>query len=142
MGVMDAWRGVLSLLLLAVLAGAVQAGENRKPPVVEQAALFLSADGRPAVERLTVNAGYNFGLVAIRRQVHVEAGASVALPVLFIAVDRGPAPPAKPTGAGVTFATTLAALRSDLLRMAEARQPIPPNPASRGVAEPSRPMPK
>ena len=64
-------------------------GQYRKPPVHQNAVLFLSRGPAPPLTRLSVKgAGYNFGLVAAHRPVSVKAGETVSVPVLFVAVNK------------------------------------------------------
>jgi hypothetical protein len=96
-------------------AGCRQAvGRYRKPPVREDAALFLFDGPAPRLERLVEpNAGYNFGLIAVQRSVRIPAGSSASVPVLFAVVDK------LPEGEGSDLAGALATAKDDL---------VPPEP--------------
>ncbi|KKK94603.1 hypothetical protein LCGC14_2681200, partial [marine sediment metagenome] len=64
-------------------------GKYRKPANAYNMALFVFEGPRPAMDRLSANAaGYNFGLVAIKRNVTVKARSAGSLPLLFLRLDR------------------------------------------------------
>ena len=66
------------------------AGPYRKPPVRQDAALFLWPEGQARrLTRLSLKgAGYNFGLVAAYRPIRLPAGKTLTLPLLFLAVEK------------------------------------------------------
>ena len=62
---------------------------RREPPAAHNMALFLFDGPRPTVDRLSANAaGYNFGLVAVKRPVTVKAGSAASVPLLFLNLNR------------------------------------------------------
>jgi len=86
-------------------------GPRGKPPIHQNAALFLFDGPGHRVERLVANnAGYNFGLIAIRRSVSVKAGAAASLPLLFVAAD-GPI-----KGKAIDLAAVLDALKDEIVK--------------------------
>ncbi len=83
-------------------------GEDRQPPVHEDAAVLLFSGATPKSTRLVApNAGYNFGLAGIEVPLIVKGGEKLSLPVLLISLDR-------PSGANVSLAEVLAALKPEL----------------------------
>jgi hypothetical protein len=62
-------------------------GPYRKPATEHQAALFMT-DTPAAIEKLAVSAGYNFGLVALKRSVTIKAGSATRAPLLFVVIEK------------------------------------------------------
>jgi len=63
-------------------------GRYRKPATRHGAALFLLDSPTAPVDRLSVSAGYNFGLVAVKREVSVKAGSAAQADLLFVRINR------------------------------------------------------
>ena len=63
------------------------AGPRRQPPTEHSAALFMT-DSPAEIEKLAVWAGYNFGLVALKRSVTVKAGSAARVPLLFVVIEQ------------------------------------------------------
>ena len=86
-------------------------GPRRKPPVHEDAALWVFDGPVPKVGTLSARkVGYNFGLIAVRRAVSVKAGQTTSLPLLLVAVDKPKDAPA------VSLAAVLAAVREQIVK--------------------------
>jgi len=85
-------------------------GPRKKPPVYQDAALFVAEDQAPAVTKHAArNVGYNFGLVGVSRQVTIKAGATASAPLLFIVADK----PAQATS--LDLAAALTAIKGDVI---------------------------
>jgi hypothetical protein len=85
-------------------------GPAKLPPRREEAALLL-CEGKSRT-LIAPNAGYNFGLVGMARDLTVNAGQSLALPLLLISVDRPNA------GPDINLAAALDAVKPQLLKTA------------------------
>jgi len=84
-------------------------GARRKPPVHQSAALLVFDKPGARLRALCApNVGYNFGLVAIQRPVTVKAGATVRVPLLFVAADK------RADGPAIDLAGVLDALGDDI----------------------------
>jgi hypothetical protein len=85
-------------------------GPAKQPPRREEAALLLG-EGKSRM-LMAPNAGYNFGLVGMARDLTLKAGQSLALPLLLISIDRPNA------GPDINLAAALDALKPQLLKAA------------------------
>ena len=82
-------------------------GPRRKPPVHQTAALLLfDKPGAKLTALVAKRAGYNFGLVGIRRPVRIAPGRRAFVPLLLVEVPRG----------GIDLAGMLDALKGEIAR--------------------------